>query len=77
MIDYEREEAEWQKEIGEKVIRLVTKMKKVELQELADLCNELTMPPELRKAHQEIDKAVMEEYGFNRRSMTESACVVA
>ena len=31
---------------------------------LADLYDELTMPPELRKAHQENDKAVMEAYCF-------------
>ena len=31
---------------------------------LADLYDELSMPPELRKAHQENDKAVMEAYGF-------------
>ena len=31
---------------------------------LADLYDDLTMPPELRKAHQENDKAVMEAYGF-------------
>lgn len=31
---------------------------------LADLYDELTMPPELRKAHQENDKAVMEAYDF-------------
>lgn len=42
---------------------------------LADLYNELTMPKELRKAHQENDKAVMEAYGFNWRIMTESDCV--
>lgn len=42
---------------------------------LADLYDELTMPPELRKAHQENDKAVMEAYGFDWRSMTESDCV--
>ncbi|MGI6636528.1 MAG: DNA methyltransferase [Christensenellales bacterium] len=42
---------------------------------LADLYDELTMPPELRKAHQENDKAVMESYGFNWRKMTESECV--
>lgn len=41
----------------------------------ADLYNELTMPPELRKAHQENDKAVMEAYGFNWRNMSESECV--
>ncbi len=42
---------------------------------LADLYDELTMPSELRKAHQENDKAVMEAYGFNWRTMTESDCV--
>ena len=42
---------------------------------LADLYNELTMPAELRKAHQENDKAVMEAYGFDWRKMTESDCV--
>ena len=42
---------------------------------LADLYDELTMPVELRKAHQENDKAVMEAYGFNWRKMTESDCV--
>lgn len=42
---------------------------------LADLYNELTMPPELRKAHQENDKAVMEAYGFDWRKMSESECV--
>ena len=41
----------------------------------ASLYDELTMPPELRKAHQENDKAVMEAYGFNWRTMTESDCV--
>ncbi len=41
---------------------------------LADLYDELTMPPELRKAHQENDKAVMQAYGFNIK-MTESECV--
>ncbi len=42
---------------------------------LADLYDELTMPMELRKAHQENDKAVMEAYGFDWRNMTESECV--
>lgn len=41
----------------------------------ADLYDDLTMPPELRKAHQENDKLVMEAYGFNWRKMTESECV--
>lgn len=34
---------------------------------LADLYDELTMPPELRKAHQENDKAVMDAYGFRKK----------
>ncbi len=42
---------------------------------LADLYDELTMPPELRKAHQLNDKAVMEAYSFNVKGMTESDCV--
>ena len=42
---------------------------------LADLYDELTMPPELRKAHQQNDKAVMQAYGFDIRSTTESSCV--
>ena len=42
---------------------------------LADLYDELTMPPELRKAHQQNDIAVMEAYGFDWRKMTESDCV--
>ncbi len=41
---------------------------------LADLYDEITMPPELRKAHQENDKAVMKAYGFSF-SMTASECV--
>lgn len=42
---------------------------------LADLYDETTMPPELRKAHQNNDRAVMEAYGFSVRDMTESRCV--
>ncbi|KAF5076349.1 hypothetical protein DSECCO2_162160 [anaerobic digester metagenome] len=41
---------------------------------LADLYNELTMPKELRKAHQDNDRAVMAAYGFTTK-MTESECV--
>ena len=40
---------------------------------LADLYDELTMLPELRKAQN--DKAVMQAYGFDIRSTTESSCV--
>ena len=42
---------------------------------LADLYDELTMPVELRKAHQENDRAVMAAYGFPVKTMTESQCV--
>ncbi|WP_295111150.1 DNA methyltransferase [Ruminococcus sp.] len=42
---------------------------------LADLYDETTMPPELRKAHQANDKAVMQAYGFDYKTMTESECV--
>ena len=42
---------------------------------LADLYDELAMPPELRKAHQENDKAVMRAYGFDIKTTTESSCV--
>ena len=41
---------------------------------LADLYDELTMPPELRKAHQANDKAVMQAYGF-KPDMPESEIV--
>lgn len=41
----------------------------------ADLYDELTMPVELRRAHQQNDKAVMQAYGFDYIKMTESECV--
>lgn len=45
---------------------------------LADLYDELTMPPELRKAHQQNDRAVMAAYGFTKDHpayKSETACV--
>ena len=42
---------------------------------LADLYDELTMPVELRRAHQQNDRVVMQAYGFDYRTMTESECV--
>ena len=43
---------------------------------LADLYDELTMPIELRNAHQDNDRAVMQAYGFPVKStFTESQCV--
>ncbi|MBO4437856.1 MAG: class I SAM-dependent DNA methyltransferase [Spirochaetaceae bacterium] len=41
---------------------------------LADLYDETLMPPDLRKAHRENDKAVMQAYGF-KQNMTESEIV--
>lgn len=41
---------------------------------LADLYDPLTMPPQLRKAHMDNDRAVMAAYGFSTK-MTESECV--
>lgn len=42
---------------------------------LADLYDETTMPPELRKAHQQNDRAVMAAYGFPTKDFTESDIV--
>ena len=45
---------------------------------LADLYDELTMPPELRKAHQQNDMAVLAAYGIKKGDpayASESACV--
>ena len=42
---------------------------------LADLYDTLTMPPELLKAHQNNDRAVMEAYGLPVKSTTESDAV--
>ena len=45
---------------------------------LADLYDELTMPAELQRAHQDNDRAVMQAYGFPVKSdFTESQCVAA
>ena len=41
----------------------------------ADLYDELTMPIELRKAHMQNDKAVMQAYGFLIKDTTEESCV--
>lgn len=43
---------------------------------LADLYDEVSMPSELRKAHQQNDRAVMEAYGF-AKDMSESDIVSA
>ena len=41
---------------------------------LADLYDELSMPPELRKAHQANDRAVMKAYGMSVKDTDEPAC---
>ena len=42
---------------------------------LADLYDEVTMPSELRRAHQQNDRAVMEAYGMPVKGTTETMCV--
>ena len=42
---------------------------------LADLYDPLTMPPELRKAHMNNDRAVMQAYGMPIKETDEAACV--
>ena len=42
---------------------------------LADLYDEVAMPPELRRAHQNNDRAVMQAYGFPIKGFTEADCV--
>ena len=44
---------------------------------LADLYDPLAMPPDLLKAHRELDRAVMKLYGFNIKETTEASCVAA
>ncbi len=44
---------------------------------LADLYDPLLMPADLRRAHAENDKAVMDAYGFPWRTMKEEDCVAA
>ena len=42
---------------------------------LADLYDEATMPSELRQAHRNNDRAVMEAYGMSVKDTTEESCV--
>ncbi|MBQ3469296.1 MAG: class I SAM-dependent DNA methyltransferase [Bacilli bacterium] len=66
-----------QKESIEKTAKLILDIRTQHKDSsLADLYDELTMPSDLRKAHQLNDKAVMEAYGFPvKTSFTESDCV--
>ncbi len=64
-----------QKEKIEKTAQLILDVRaKYPDSSLADLYDELTMPSDLRTAHQKNDIAVMEAYGFSTK-MTESDCV--
>ena len=42
---------------------------------ITDLYDEVNMPPELRKAHQQNDKTVMQAYDFWGKLNTETKCV--
>ena len=42
---------------------------------LSDLYDEVTMPADLRRAHQDNDRAVMAAYGMDIKTTTESSCV--
>lgn len=65
-----------QKEKIEKTAQGILDARKLYLDSsLADLYDEVTMPPELRKAHQANDKAVMEAYRFWGKVKSESECV--
>jgi hypothetical protein len=44
---------------------------------LADLYDPLIMPPELLKAHRNLDHAVMKQYGFSIKETTEASIVAA
>ena len=44
---------------------------------LANMYDDVLMPPELRKAHQQNDRAVMQAYGFLIKDTTENSCVAA
>ncbi|MDR0516755.1 MAG: hypothetical protein LBH25_06870, partial [Fibromonadaceae bacterium] len=44
---------------------------------LADLYDPLTMPPELVRAHRELDRAVIKLYIFPMKDFTEAQCVAS
>lgn len=74
----------WPSPSGEQIIRIEETAKAIldaralyPDSSLAELYDELLMPRELRKAHQDNDRAVMQAYGFNIKNTTESSCVAA
>jgi hypothetical protein len=44
---------------------------------LADLYDQLSMPPDLLSAHRNLDKAVMRAYGFSIKNTTEQEIVIS
>ncbi|MBR0416016.1 class I SAM-dependent DNA methyltransferase [Candidatus Saccharibacteria bacterium] len=67
---------EKQKEKIEKTAQMILDARaKYPNSSLADLYDDVAMPPELRKAHQANDKAVMEAYGFWGKLNSETECV--
>jgi hypothetical protein len=66
---------EQQERIEETAQEILNARAKYPNSSLADLYDAVAMPPELRRAHQLNDKAVMQAYGFPIRDFTESDCV--
>ncbi len=66
---------EQKKKIAETAQGILDARAKYPNSSLADLYDPLTMPPELLKAHQLNDKAVMQAYGFSIKDTSESDCV--
>ncbi|MGP1349643.1 MAG: type IIL restriction-modification enzyme MmeI [Stomatobaculum sp.] len=67
--------AEQKKKIEQSTKDIIDTRAKYQNSSLADLYDELTMPPELRRAHQNNDRAVMQTYGFPIKGFTEADCV--
>lgn len=61
--------------IGETAKAILDARTKYPDSSLADLYDEAFMPLELRRAHQANDRAVMQAYGFDCRTMSEGECV--
>jgi len=66
---------EQRKKIEETAQNILDARAKYPNSSLADLYDPLTMPPELLKAHQLNDKAVMQAYGFSIKDTSEADCV--
>jgi len=67
-----------QKQIIEELAKAVLDARaKYSESSLADLYDPRTMPQDLLKAHQNLDRAVMKLYGFSVKDTTEANCVAA